>query len=161
VADPEGPPQRRGTRAGQGQASTPDDRSSGSVSIETAIQVLREQQFTGPLPHPEILRGYEDVVPGAAERLLTMAERNSQHRRDMERIVVEGGSRRAWAGLVLGFIIAVLFLIVSAALIINGYEVAGTILGTVDVVGLVTVFVVGRVEQRQEREEKAHPTDQP
>jgi hypothetical protein len=79
----------------------------------------------------------------------------------MERIVVEGGSRRAWAGLVLGFIIAVLFLIVSAALIINGYEVAGTILGTVDVVGLVTVFVVGRVEQRQEREEKAHPTDQP
>lgn len=158
MANPERSPQRRETQAGQGQASRPDDSSSGSASIETAIQIL-QQQFAGPLPHPEILQGYEDVVPGAGERLLAMVERQSQHRQDMERIAVEGGSRRAWAGLVLGFIIAVLFLIVSAALIINGYEVAGTILGTVDVVGLVTVFVVGRVEQRQEREEKAHLAD--
>jgi len=33
--------------------------------------------------------------------------------------------------------------------------VEGTILGSVDLVALATVFVVGRAEQRQEREEKA------
>jgi hypothetical protein len=49
-----------------------------------------------------------------------------------------------WTGLFLGFVTAMAFLAVSAWLISGGQPVAGTILGSVDLVALVTVFVVGR-----------------
>jgi len=36
------------------------------------------QWETGPLPSPDMLREYEVVMPGAADRLFTMAERSQQ-----------------------------------------------------------------------------------
>jgi uncharacterized membrane protein len=116
---------------------------------------LAEASFSGPLPHPEVLRGYEELVPGAAERLLKMAEEQARHRQGLERIVVAGGSRRANIGMWLGFIISIVVLALSAALILKGHEVAGTVIGSVDLVSLATVFVVGRVDQRTERVQKA------
>ncbi len=53
-------------------------------------------------------------------------------------------SRRDSYGLVAGFAVAVLFLLVAAWLINGGREVAGVILGTVDLVALTAVFVLGR-----------------
>lgn len=49
-----------------------------------------------------------------------------------------------WTGLFLGFLTTLAFLGVSAWLIDGGASVAGTILGTIDLVALVTVFVIGR-----------------
>ena len=37
------------------------------------------EQFSGPMPHPKHLREYEDILPGAAERMMSMAERNLEH----------------------------------------------------------------------------------
>lgn len=84
-----------------------------------------------------------------------MAEEQGRHRRDLEKVVVHGGGRRANAGLALGFIIAVLFLAVATSLVVKGYETAGIVFGSVDIVGLVAVFVAGRVDQRRERIDKA------
>jgi uncharacterized membrane protein len=116
---------------------------------------IAEATFSGPLPPPDILRRYDEVVPGAAERILVMAEQQARHRRNLERTVVEGGSRRANLGLWLGFILSIVVLALSAALIVNGYELAGTVIGSIDLVSLATVFVVGRIDQRRERVEKA------
>jgi hypothetical protein len=56
----------------------------------------------------------------------------------------------AWAGLTTAFILALSFLGVSAWLIYSGFGVGGTILGTVDLVALVTVFITGRTKGRPE-----------
>lgn len=110
--------------------------------------------FEGPLPPPNVLAAYDEVVPGAAERLLDMAEKQARHRQHLERLVVEGAHRRANQGLWVGFAVAVLFLAASVWLILTDHGVYGAVLGTVDLVALVTVFVVGRSEQRREREAK-------
>jgi hypothetical protein len=52
--------------------------------------------------------------------------------------------RLEWAGLWSALALAFAFLLVAASVIVKGYAVAGTILGTVDLVALVTVFVKGR-----------------
>lgn len=105
---------------------------------------------SGPMPSPETIAGYEAVLPGSAERLFKRMEKQSDHRMEMESIVVRGGANRSWAGLVAGVVVAITFLVVSAILISQGHEVAGTILGTVDLVALVTVFVHGeRSKNRQ------------
>lgn len=46
---------------------------------------VAESSWQGPLPPPEILQGYEAAFPGAAERILRMAEDQGAHRRDMEK----------------------------------------------------------------------------
>jgi uncharacterized membrane protein len=132
------------------QEAPPSSSSMPVMSVEIA-----QASFSGPLPHPDILRGYDQVVPGAAERILVMAEEQARHRQSLERTVIEGGSRRANLGLWLGFILSIVVLALSAALIVNGYEVAGTVIGSIDLVSLATVFVVGRIDQRKERIEKA------
>ena len=43
------------------------------------------QSFSGPLPPPEILRKFDEVVPGAAERIIKMAEDQSIHRKELEK----------------------------------------------------------------------------
>ena len=43
----------------------------GVVEQETSMM------FAGPLPPPQILAGYEDALPGAADRVISMAESNN------------------------------------------------------------------------------------
>lgn len=121
-----------------------------------AFQVIEEHEsYAGPIPHPDLLRRFNEIVPGAAERIIAMAESQQRHRQDLERTVVRGGSKRSWMGLFAGLIVTLAFLFVSAGLIRDGHEVAGSVLGTVDLVALVTVFVLGVTNQRQERQAKA------
>jgi uncharacterized membrane protein len=120
------------------------------MSVEIA-----QSSFSGPLPPPDILQRYDLIVPGAAARILKMAEDQALHRRSLERTVIEGGSRRANMGLWLGFILSIVVLGLSAALIFTDHGIAGTVIGSIDLVSLATVFVIGRVDQRRERAEKA------
>ncbi len=49
-------------------------------------QQVTHQQVTyeGPIPPPEVLRGYETVHPGAAERIIRMAEKEAEQRQMRE-----------------------------------------------------------------------------
>jgi len=111
--------------------------------------------YAGPLPHPSLLKQYDDVVPGAAERIIGLLEEQSRHRMYLEKTVIVGDNRRANWGLISGWSIAVLFLITSAMLILAGYGAYGTVLGAVDLVALVTVFIYGTNIRKNERIEKS------
>jgi uncharacterized membrane protein len=112
------------------------------------------QEYSGPLPHPDHLARFEGVLPGAAERIMAGFERQAQHRQKLEDRVTRANVRAQTRGSWLGFIIAILFLAASIYLITHDRPIEGTILGSVDIVGLVSVFVYGRREQRRERETK-------
>ncbi len=43
------------------------------------------------LPHPEILAQYNEAVPSAAARILSLAERGTAHREGIEKAIVEAG----------------------------------------------------------------------
>ena len=62
--------------------------------VKVSIQ-HSEQSFQGPIPPPVALEGYERVVPGAAERILRMAEQEALHRQALE---VEAMRANAGAG---------------------------------------------------------------
>jgi len=42
------------------------------------------ETYKGPIPHPRILSGYDDIVPGAAREILDMAKAEQRHRHRME-----------------------------------------------------------------------------
>lgn len=52
------------------------------IAEEYAIEIYEEYQssFSGPLPHPSILAGYENTLHGSANRILKMVEQNAGNR---------------------------------------------------------------------------------
>lgn len=55
-------------------------------SGQVITQVLHEERrISGPLPTPDILLGYDEVLPGAAERIMRMAEKEQASAREVGR----------------------------------------------------------------------------
>jgi uncharacterized membrane protein len=73
-----------------------------------------------------------------------MAENDIRHLHDMERMGLEGALAERRLGQVLGLVIGVAALVSSVFLGYTGHDWAAGIIGGTTVVGLVTVFVVGR-----------------
>ncbi len=117
-------------------------------------EVVVQEHFSGPLPPPSVLARFDHVVPGAAERILLMAEQQSAHRRELERKVVASDIARAKWGQVLGFIIAIVGLAASTLIAIYGSAVTGGVVGAGTLAALVGVFMYGAKVRSDERMEK-------
>lgn len=48
------------------------------------VQTVTTQAFQGPIPPPDALERYDAIIPGAAERILRMAESETAHRHQQE-----------------------------------------------------------------------------
>jgi uncharacterized membrane protein len=123
------------------------------MAIEGKVEV-NQLMYSGPLPQPADLEKYNAIVPGAAERILTMAEHQAVHRQELEKKVVYSGSRDSLLGLIFGFVIAIGTVGSGVYYVLNGHDVSGTIVSGTGLCGLVGVFVYGSRQRRIEREAK-------
>jgi len=80
--------------------------------VERRIQIT-----SGLLPPPEMLQGYEDVVPGAGKMILDNMLAESGHRRAMDDKSISYASRDVKRGQWQGFAIAALSLFLGAGII--------------------------------------------
>lgn len=116
--------------------------------------------FSGPLPPPETLAGYDRIMPGLANRIVEMAEAYQKHQigleRDQFKVATESGRRGQW----LGFGVAFVGFAVTAYLGSLGQPVAAGVVAALDLGSIVTVFVVGdRLPLRRGRVRDAEPGD--
>jgi uncharacterized membrane protein len=116
---------------------------------QTAIVARAEYQ--GPLPLPAHFREYEEILPGAAERILALAERQSSHRQELEKHVMRGDGHRAWAGLIVGGVLAMACIVGGVWLVSLGSTAGGVSIATSSVVAIAAVFVYGTRSRRDER----------
>lgn len=100
--------------------------------LNALVSVERSSSFAGPLPHPELYAGYEKVLPGSANRILSMAEKQLDYDfqvRQMEQHnnsdIIKGVNSAQKRGQYLGFIIVLLVAGLAAALSYFGYEKIG------------------------------------
>ena len=56
--------------------------------VKRFLQVARA--FVGPVPPPDLLRQYEEISPGFADRLIQMAEAQQNHRHQLEQQHLDG-----------------------------------------------------------------------
>ena len=122
-----------------------------STGVASVTATASMSTFSGPLPRPEILAQYDKVLPGLAERIVSMAERREEHQQSIEKTVVEGGSKRADRGLIIGAIVAIILILCGTFLVYNGHDWAGTTLVVATIVGLVGVFVYNTQKRKSER----------
>lgn len=104
--------------------------------------------FSGPLPPPNLLQGYDDIQPGFAERIVRMAEGEADHRRQQEQKALDADiklsdkdftERRLGQGL--AFTIVIILAVLGAYLAINGKELTGSVFGGPAIVSIVGAFL--------------------
>lgn len=125
---------------------------------EQAGRVLLEYTasiFAGPLPHPNLLKKYNDCVTDGADRIIKMAERQSAHRQELEKMVVQSNCRGERIGQVCGVILAALALIGGIALIFDGKSGPGISILVGDAAVFGGAFIYTRKTQSSERTAKA------
>jgi uncharacterized membrane protein len=119
-----------------------------------AILQSSTAMYAGPLPHPELLEGYNRVIENGAVRVLEMAERQSLHRMELEKALVKEQLRQSRWGQYFGVLLAILCLGVSTLLALQGKETVASVFASTTIIGLVAVFVIGRRQQAKSAESK-------
>ena len=147
------------------------------VRSQSEVVSLTEEAWLGPLPHPDAYQRYEEIEPGAANRILTMAENEQrqnhealnreqehnhkvtlneqQHNHEMTRRVIAGNDRRSYLGIGLAFIIAMSGIGCGTFLSAIGREGIGAAFVVTPLVGLVGVFIYGTQSRRAERSRRS------
>jgi uncharacterized membrane protein len=107
--------------------------------------------FSGPIPPPDLLDKYNQIIPDGADRILKMAERQSAHRQYIEKWAVIGGTILSYVGVLCAACISSGALYLGYRLIQNGHVIPGAVLGGGGLTGLVAAFIYGTRSRREER----------
>lgn len=110
--------------------------------------------YSGPLPPPEMLKKYGDIVPDAPERIIQMAEKQGLHRMEIEKELVIGNSHRENKGMWFGFIISLTAIIGGIILILNDKSATGITTILFALASLVGAFIYSKLKTSQEIQEK-------
>lgn len=110
--------------------------------------------YSGPIPSPDDLARYNDIVPGSGAQLIEWANRQAIHRQEIEKFALRHEAKRSWCGLAAGFVIAMSAIVGGVTCILQGHDVAGASLVGTSLVGLVTSFIVGTVSRGAERRDR-------
>lgn len=110
---------------GKGQIISPQQAE--AILHEGRVQQvqIRKEVFQGPLPSPDILVGYNQAFPDAAERIVTMAESAQNHKQLMENRMLTEQAKGVRYGQVFAFLIAIVGMICGTYLIAHGASASG------------------------------------
>ncbi len=113
--------------------------------VKRAIAEVIQSEFSGPIPPPNIIAGYENVVPGAADRIISMAETQARHRQTLETLEVKTEARDSLLGILFAFILGIGSITACIVIVIkvpqNAGAIAGSLLGVTGIGSIVSAFL--------------------
>lgn len=155
----------------EGTQGSPDDfqvennraDSQCDLSTQAVRQLIRIQEsfHKGPIPSPSDLAEYDKILPGAADRLIAMAEEQGRHRRRLEEAVVKSDIERASTGLKFAFFLSLVIVCLGSLLIYYDHDWAGGGMIGTTLVSLAGLFITGKVLQKKELARKAREVPPP
>jgi len=128
-----------------------------SSQQQTSPTVTHRQTFAhweGPLPPPGALQQFNEVIPNGAERVMVLCEKQSSHRQELERKVIDSRIANMKRGQIFALLVAVLTLLVAGCCAYIGQPVVALAIVGIDLVSLATVFIYGSHAQRKELKER-------
>jgi uncharacterized membrane protein len=121
--------------------------------VERMVGLIRTEFFRGPIPHPKHFQEYEQICPGAADRIIRMAETAQLRREDRNDKLVELEYADRRLGLWFGLIALLAFLIAGTMLTVLGEVKVGAGLLSAAAIGTVVgTFIPGRIPLPKRRE---------
>lgn len=117
-------------------------------------QFASMSMWQGPLPSPEHLERFNRVVPGSAERLIRMAEKQQDHRMALEVTVSASQLRQSSLGQYFALSISFAILGVGVYALHQGYPATAATIVTSTIVGMAYVFIRGKLREQETRDKK-------
>lgn len=119
-----------------------------ALDVDSSNKYLLENKkisyFLDSFPSPEVLKNYESILPGYAERVFSLREKEQVFQHEKQNKALDGMINRDRRGQWMGFFMAIFILIVATVFAFRGEMLfAGTLI-TIDLAGLAAVFVIGR-----------------
>lgn len=111
---------------------------------EAIIKAIKQEAFSGPIPHPELLQKYDEVKEGFAERIVKMAEIQLQHRVRCEEKIVDESIAESKRAQNYAFYLSILFLVAAVLLGLYGHDWLAGCLGGGTLISLVAAFIAGK-----------------
>ena len=113
---------------------------------QVILTMMKQESFSGPLPHPRHFKEYAAVYPDAPAKIFAMTEKQLEHRHSLENrrmsleeITSKKTIRFYNTGMILGFILALCFVIGGYYCILQDKEAIG--------IGMIATAVGGLVAQ--------------
>lgn len=154
ATDPEEMP-AAGSDARPATAADPEENEARERALQRAA--LR---YTGPLPPSGEFDGYEEVVPGAGDRILTMAEEEARNRRQLARAQVKSGIKSEKRGQWMAFFLSLAVLGCATYLIVSGYSEWGILMFFGQLIAVSGTYIMGRWGGGQEEEGEEPPEEE-
>ena len=106
--------------------------------------MMKQTSYRGPLPHPEILKEYEKILPGAAERILVMAESQQKHRMSMEETIIKSQTGQSKNGQKWGGCLTIFFGVLSLGFALLDFPTLAGVILTTTIIALSVIFVLNK-----------------
>jgi uncharacterized membrane protein len=113
---------------------------------------------TGPLPDPAVLKAYDQVLPGAAHRIIAMAEDEQRHQHGMQNSVIRSDCLGTRLGQIFAFAIGMAGMVIGGILIYADKTVSGL---SSFFVPLATLAGIYFFESRRKPEKPDQPPQSP
>lgn len=138
-------------------ASPPDKPRGGPIFLpgfedETRVEITK--YFAGPLPSPDALFEYDAALPGAADRIVSMAEREALHCHAVEQRLVAIQARNSVFGIASGLTLGISAILGGVYAVVHGADIAGAGVALTALAALAGVFITQQRAARTEAELK-------
>ncbi len=105
--------------------------------------------YSGPLPHPSILKQYNEINPDFAERIISMAEKDQVHIIELNKKSLELRGRDNLFGMIFAFSIVIGAVILGAILLLNDKDLGGYGSLITAVIAAAVVFFGGKKDKKE------------
>lgn len=127
---------------------------------ETRIQMLQrvsyeQMMYSGPIPPASEMAEYNKVILNGADRIMRMAENQSEHRQKLETTVVNANNRDSRLGVWFAGIIGIIGVVGAMVLAYFDKPVMSVILGGGTLATLVGVYLKGTNLDKQDLKDKS------
>lgn len=123
---------------------------------ETLISTI--EMYSGPIPHPTILAGYQSLYSDASKEIIQNGIEESKHRRKLEIARQKRRGRLAWVAMCSMVVSILVFMIGSFVLVMNGNEIVGGIFGGGSFISLVSILnsSINNLSKNNDRKSKSN-----
>ncbi len=132
--------------------SLPDEER--QLIISTFYAIEESSSFRGPLPPPDVLKGYEETLAGASERILAMAEKQQNHRMRIEATIVDRQTKQSAYGQIWGGCLAGALILIALVLGMTDHDVLAGIIATTTITSVLVIFVLNKTPKNKDKEDK-------
>lgn len=130
----------------------------GYMEQHLEISAVAAEQYAGPLPHPNHLKQFEEILPGAADRIINMAEQQAAHRQEIESRIVRSNLKLEAKGQWFAFGITLAIVGGGFYVISQGYSIAGLVPMIGAIATLAGIFIYGKRKSRKDQSDSVDGT---